>query len=66
MYKFVREHLSEIEAAYEEGYSWEQIDEACREVWKSDSKRSPLLSWWTKSNLTEYSYREGKKHFQTR
>ena len=61
VHEFVRKHLTEIEDAYKRGYSWEQIDTACWEVWTSDPERASQVWWWTTGNLTEYSYREVKK-----
>ena len=61
VHEFVREHLSEIEDAYKRGYSWEQIDTACWEVWSSDPARAAQVYWWTTGNLTEYSYHVVKK-----
>ena len=61
VHEFVREHLAEIEDAYKRGYSWEQIDTACFEVWTSTPERASQVSWWGTGNLTEYSYREVKK-----
>lgn len=49
VYLLVKQHIVEIEEARELGYSWMQIEEACRELWKGEEKASRIVWWKTKS-----------------
>ena len=40
MYELVSSHRGEIEEALERGYSWKQIDEACRVSWQEQSDKA--------------------------
>ena len=61
IYDLVRKHMAEIEEAQARGYSWEQIDEACREAWQEDSKLASSVFWWKSSTLIADCYRAIKK-----
>ena len=56
IYDLVRKHQAEIEEAIARGYSWKQIDEACRQSWQVHSKAARSIQWWTKCNLIEDCY----------
>lgn len=57
MYDLVKKHQAEIEEALSRGYSWKQINEACRESWQEESDKAAGISWWIRSNLAESCYR---------
>ncbi len=63
VHALVKLHMDEIEEAREHGYSWTQIETACKELWKLDSKGSKII--WPKDNdLIRRCYqaiKEGRK-----
>ena len=61
IYRLVQKHLAEIEEAFARGYTWEQIDEACRRTWQEASKAALGIKWWPNGKLIEYGYRVVKK-----
>ena len=56
MYKLVREHSAEIEEAFARGYSWRQIDEACRECWQENGHEASGITWWKNGDLVRVCY----------
>ena len=61
VYRLVQKHLAEIEEAFARGYTWEQIDEACRRSWQEESKAASGIKWWPNGNLIKYGYHVVKK-----
>lgn len=61
IYDLCRKHQAEIEEAYSRGYSWRQIDEACRESWQEYSKLASSITWWKSGLLVAECYRAIKK-----
>ena len=59
VYDLVRKHMGEIEEARSRGYSWRQIDGACRETWQADGKLANIV-WWKLSLMVEDCYRAVK------
>ena len=57
IYDLVRKHMAEIEEAQSRGYSWKQIDDACRESWQEDGKAASGIVWWKDGHLIESCYR---------
>ena len=49
VYALVNLHMDEIEEARKHGYSWIQIEEVCKELWKTNPKSSKII--WSKSNI---------------
>lgn len=62
MYDLVRKHMAEIDEARSRGYSWTQIDEACREAWQEYGKSASEIVWWKDGHLVESCYRAVKKN----
>ena len=60
MYELIRSHEAEIEEARERGYSWKQIDEACRESWQEHSDKAAGITWWKGGLMIESCYRAVK------
>ena len=60
VYELVRRHMAEIEEAIARGYSWKQIDTACREVWQEESKKAAGIVWWKSGEMIEHCYRAVK------
>lgn len=48
--RLIHKHMAEIEEAQARGYSWTQIEEACRELWQSDKEASKIV-WWKNKAL---------------
>ena len=61
IYGLVRKHMAEIEEAIARGYSWKQIDTACREVWQEESKKAAGIVWWKSGDLIEHCYKTVKR-----
>lgn len=61
IYELVRRHQGEIEEALARGYSWKQIDEACRISWQEESEKATGIVWWKSKHLVEDSYNALKK-----
>lgn len=57
IYDLIRRHMAEIEEARSRGYSWGQIDEACRQSWQEDGKAASGIVWWKDGHLIESCYR---------
>ena len=57
MYELVSSHRGEIEEALERGYSWKQIDEACRVSWQEQSDKACDIYWWIGGHMVENCYR---------
>ncbi len=62
IYDLVRKHMAEIEEARSRGYSWKQIDAACRESWQEYGKVASSIVWWKDGHLVENCYRAVKKN----
>ncbi len=62
IYDLIRKHMAEIEEAIERGYSWKQIDDACRESWQEYGKAASSIVWWKDGHLVESCYRAVKKN----
>ena len=65
VYELVRAHLSEIEEARMLGYTWKQIDSACREVWQEQSDQASGIVWWKSGLLIRFCYctvKNGTRH----
>ena len=60
IYRLVRKHMAEIEEAIARGYSWKQIDTACRESWQVESDKASGIVWWKSGDLIEKCYRAVK------
>ena len=61
IYRLVQKHLAEIEEAFARGYTWEQIDEACRRSWQEESKAALGIKWWPNGKLIEHGHKVVKK-----
>lgn len=61
IYSLITRHMAEIEEARERGYSWKQIDEACREAWQDSGDSAKGIFWWS-GGLIESCYRTLKRH----
>ena len=61
IYDLIRRHMAEIEEARARGYSWPQIDDACRMAWQEDSQAASGIVWWKDGHLIESCYRAVKK-----
>lgn len=61
VYELVRRHMAEIEEALARGYSWKQIDTACRESWQVESDKALGIVWWKSGEMIEHCYRAVKK-----
>ena len=61
IYRLVQKHLAEIEEAFARGYTWEQIDEACRISWQKESKAALGIKWWPSGKLIEHGHKVVKK-----
>lgn len=48
-YALVNLHMDEIEEARQHGYSWMQIEDACKELWKTNPKSSKII--WSKTKM---------------
>ena len=57
VYDLIRKHMAEIEEARERGYSWTQIDKACREAWEQNGKLPQEITWWRCDTMVETCYR---------
>ena len=57
MYDLVRKHMAEIEEARNRGYSWTQIDDACRESWQEQNSFAVSIVWWKSNHFIESLYR---------
>ena len=57
MYELVRSHRGEIEEAIERGYSWKQIDDACRVSWQEQSDKAAGVVWWANKCLVQACYK---------
>lgn len=49
VYALVNLHMDEIEEARQHGYSWIQIENACKELWKTNPKSSKII--WPKTKI---------------
>ena len=56
MYDLVRKHRAEIEEAVSRGYSWSQIDEACRISWQVESDKASEIVWWKSGSMVQSCY----------
>ena len=65
IYDLVRKHQGEIEEAIARGYSWKQIDEACRQTWQTDGKIANIV-WWKDGHLVQSCYYAMKKGVKVR
>ena len=61
MFELVRKHMGEIEEAVSRGYSWKQIDDACRESWQVQSDKAASIVWWTDGHMVQSCYYSEKK-----
>lgn len=61
IFRLVQKHMAEIEEAFSRGYTWEQIDEACRQEWQEESHAASVIKWWQSKGLIEYGYHVVKK-----
>ena len=61
IYDLVRKHMAEIEEARSRGYSWTQVDTACRESWQEYGDLASSIVWWKDGKLIESCYRAVKK-----
>ena len=61
LYELISRHMSEIEEARSRGYSWPQIDEACRQSWQEEGNAASGIVWWKDGHLIESCYRAVKK-----
>ena len=57
IYDLCRKHQGEIEEARERGYSWTQIDDACREAWQEQSNLAEGIVWWKGRHFIESCYK---------
>ncbi len=60
VYDLCRRHMAEIEEARDRGYSWVQIEEACREAWEKNGTLSKAIKWWRTGHMVESCYRAVK------
>lgn len=60
IYDLCRKHQAEIEEAFSRGYSWKQIDEACRKSWQEYSTAASGITWWRTGHMVESCYRAVK------
>ena len=60
VYDLCRKHMAEIEEARNRGYSWTQIDVACREAWEQNGVLSKAIKWWRTGHMVESCYRAVK------
>ena len=61
VYNLVRKHMAEIDEARSRGYSWKQINDACREAWEESEKLPENLIWWKSKMMIADCYRAVKK-----
>ena len=61
IYDLVRKHMAEIEEAISRGYSWKQIDAACRESWQEQSDKAKGIYWWESAHLIADCYHAVKR-----
>ncbi|MBQ7215784.1 MAG: hypothetical protein IJS39_07340 [Synergistaceae bacterium] len=61
IYDLCRKHQAEIEEAFSRGYSWKQIDKACRKSWQEYSTAASGITWWKSGLLVADCYRAMKK-----
>ena len=57
MYDLVLKHQVEIEEARNRGYSWTQIDNACRVSWQEQDNFAVSIAWWKSRHFIESLYR---------
>ena len=62
VHNLVKKHLAEIEEARERGYSWRQIEAACRSSWEGGGKLTSEVIWWKTNATVEGVYRELKSN----
>ena len=60
IYVLVKLHMEEIEEAREHGYSWTQIENVCKKLWKSNAKCSKII-WRKHNDLVRSCYQAIKK-----
>ena len=60
IYDLVRTHMAEIEEAIARGYSWKQIDEACRESWQIANNKAAGIVWWRSGDMIQSCYKAVK------
>ncbi len=60
IYDLCRKHMAEIEEARNRGYSWAQIDDACRESWQEQNSVAAGIVWWKTKNFIESCYKAVK------
>ena len=66
IYDLVRKHMAEIEEARDRGYSWPQVDKACRESWQKYGDVAADIVWWKTPTLIADCYRAVKRGTTTR
>ena len=59
IYMLVKLHMNEIEEARECGYSWTQIENVCKKLWKSNTKGSKII-WRKNGDLVRSCYKAVK------
>ena len=60
VYDLIKKHQAEIEEARDRGYSWKQIDVACREAWEKNGTLPKNITWWRTATMVESCYRAVK------
>ncbi len=60
VYDLIRRHQVEIEEARNRGYSWIQIEDACREAWEVNGVLPKAIKWWRTGHMVESCYRAVK------
>lgn len=65
MYSFVKRHMAEIEEARTRGYSWKQIDAACRNLWSREEAGTDIV-WWKNQHMIASCYKAVKRQTTTK